>query len=316
MMKAGIVGTGAVGAATAMAIALRGRIQNLVLVNRNRARAKGIATDMRYGLPLSPLIKIAEGNYDDLAGAGVVIIAAGVNEKAGGATDRADAMGRLRLLEPNVKAFEEIVPRIVEMAPQATILIATDPPESLVDVARTLAGHKRVLGTGTYLDSLRFRVHLAEQLQLSPGSVDAYVIGEHGTSSVFLWSSAYIGGERLENILKRRDIEFEEFRRTIEHDVRYANISIIEGIGASQYGIGMVTARIAEAVLKDEHAVMPVGSYSERYGVTLSLPSVVGCAGAKEVFWPGMSDDERRALERSVEVLKNAGSKYVAGRLG
>jgi L-lactate dehydrogenase len=109
-MKAGIVGIGAVGAATAMAIALRGQIQELILVNRNRARAKAVATDMRYGLPLSPPIRITDGDYRDLADAGVVIIAAGVNEKAGGATDRADPMGRLRLLEPNVKAYQEIVP--------------------------------------------------------------------------------------------------------------------------------------------------------------------------------------------------------------
>src|SRR6201996_2293072 len=109
-MKAGIVGLGAVGAATAMAIALRARIQELVLVNRNRARAKGVATDMRYGMPIAGLTKIKDGDYGDLAGAGVVVIAAGVNEKAGGATDRNDPAGRLRLLEPNVKVFQDIVP--------------------------------------------------------------------------------------------------------------------------------------------------------------------------------------------------------------
>jgi L-lactate dehydrogenase len=271
---------------------------------------------MRYGLPPSPPIRIVDGDYSDLADAGVVIIAAGVNEKAGGAIDRADPMGRLRLLEPNVKTFQEIVPRIVEVTPQATILIATDPPEPLVDAARILAGHKRVLGTGTYLDSLRLRVHLAEQLHVSSGSVDAYVIGEHGTTSVFLWSSARIGGERLDDILTKRGIGADEFRRVVEHDVRYANISIIEGIGASQYGIGMVTARIAEAVLKDEHLVVPVGSYCEHYGVTLSLPSVVNCVGAAEILWPEMSGNERRALEHSAGVLRGAVSKYVTEALG
>jgi L-lactate dehydrogenase len=310
-MRAGIVGLGAVGAATAMAIALRARIQELVLVNRNRARAKAIATDMRYGVPVSPLMKIEDGDYNDLAGAGVVVIAAGVNEKAGGATDRNDPAGRLRLLEPNVKVLEEIVPQIVAAAPQAVILVATDPPEPLADAARVLAGHKRVFGTGTYLDSLRFRVHLAERLQVSPKDVDAYVVGEHGTSSVFLWSSARIGGERVGDLLLRRGIKFDEFRQAIEHDVRYANITIIEGIGASQYGIGMVTARMAEAVLMDEQAVMPVGSYYERHGVTLSLPSVVGCTGVAEALWPEMSNDEGNALERSIGILKKAVSKYV-----
>ena len=315
-MKAGIVGLGTVGAATAMAIVQRARIQELVLVNRNRARAKGIATDMRYGAPIASLTRIDDGDYGDLAGAGVVVIAAGMNEKAGGATDRNDPAGRLRLLEPNVKVFEEIVPRIVAAAPQAVLLVATDPPEPLVDAARMFAGHKRVFGTGTYLDSLRFRVHVAERLSVSPKDVDAYVVGEHGTSSVFLWSSARIGGERVTHMLSRRGMNFDEFRQAIEHDVRYANITIIEGIGASQYGIGMVTARLAEAVLADEQAVMPVGSYSDRYSVTLSLPSVIGRAGVVQTLWPEMSDGEAAALQQSIEILRNAVSKYVTGPMG
>jgi lactate/malate dehydrogenase, NAD binding domain len=182
MMKVGIVGVGAVGAATAMAVALRARVRELILVNRNRVRAKAVATDMHYGVPLSPLVRIADGDYSDLAGAGLVIITAGVNEKAGGATDRNDPVGRLRLLDSNVKVFKDIVPRIVEVAPQAVLLVATDPPEPLADVARNLADHNRVIGTSTDLDSLR------------SAYVDAYVIGEHGTSSVFLWSSAAYWG--------------------------------------------------------------------------------------------------------------------------
>ena len=310
-MKVGIVGVGAVGAATAMALALRARVRELILIDRNRARAKAVATDMHYGVPLLALVRIADGDYGDLADAGLTIIAAGVNEKAGGATDRNDSAGRLRLLEPNVKVFEDIVPRIVEAAPQAVILVATDPPEPLVDIARHLAGHDRVLSTSTYLDSLRFRVHLAERLGVSPASVDALVVGEHGTSSVFLWSSARIGGMRVLDMLAQRQIGVEEFRQAVEHDVRYANISIIEGIGASQYGIGMVAARVAEVILRDEQAVFPVGSNNQRYGVALSLPSVVGRAGVTEVLWPEMSDDETRALERSAEILRNAVAKYV-----
>jgi L-lactate dehydrogenase len=281
------------------------------LINRNRARAKAVATDMHYGAPLSPPVRVADGDYSDLAGAGLAIIAAGVNEKAGGATDRNDPAGRLRLLEPNVKVFEAIVPRIVEAAPQAVILIATDPPEPLVEITRHLAGHERVLSTSTYLDSLRFRVHLAERLGVSPACVDAYVVGEHGTSSVFLWSSARIGGTTVLDMLAQRRIGVGEFRQAVEHDVRYANIAIIEGIGASQYGIGMVAGRIAEVVLRDEQAVFPVGSHNPRYGVTLSLPSIVGRAGVNEVLWPEMSDDETRALEHSAEILRNAVAKYV-----
>jgi L-lactate dehydrogenase len=310
-MKVGIVGVGAVGAATAMAVAMRARVRELVLVNRERKRAKAVATDIHYGVPLAPPLRVTDGDYRDLAGASVVIIAAGVNEKGGGATDRNDPLGRLRLLESNVKVFEDIVPPIVNAAPHAVLLILTDPPEPLVDVTRHLAGHERVLGTSTYLDSLRFRVHLAERLGVSPAYVEAYVVGEHGTSSVFLWSSARIGGMGVKELLAQRGIAFDDFRRTLENDVRFANITIIEGIGASQYGVGIVGAHVAEAVLWDEQAVIPVGSHNEHFGVALSLPSVVGRAGVSAVLSPEMSNDETHALERSAEVLRNAVAKYV-----
>lgn len=305
-MKVGIAGIGAVGAATAMAIATRARVRELVLVNRNRARAKGVATDMRYGLPLSGAVAIADGDYADLGGASVVIVAAGINEKTGGAIDRNDPAGRLRLLGANIKIYEDIVPRIVAAAPQAVILVATDPPDPLVDVARRLATQARVMGTGTYLDSLRFRVHLARRLDVAAAAVDAYVIGEHGTSSVFVWSSAKVGGRSIEQIVADRRLTFDDFRREIEREVRYANIAIIEGIGASQYGIGIVAARIAEVIAWDERTVFPVGSYTSQYGVTLSLPSVVGRNGVCEVLCPDLTDEETRALERSAETLRKA----------
>jgi L-lactate dehydrogenase len=310
-MKVAIIGVGTVGAATAMAIVLRARARELVLIDSDRARSKAVATDMHYGVPLSPLVSLQDGDYDDLAGTQLAIIAAGVNEKAGGATDRSDPLGRLRLLEPNVKVFENIVPRLVKAAPAAVILIATNPPEPLVEITRHLAGHGRVLSTSTYLDSLRFRVHLAERLGVSPACVDAYVVGEHGTSSVFLWSSARIGGMRVQDMLNQRGIALEDFRKAVEHDVRYANITIIEGIGASQYGIGMVAGRVAEVILRDERAVFPVGSHNARYGITLSLPSVVGRTGVSEVLWPEMSQDEVHGIERSAETLKIAVAKYV-----
>lgn len=310
-MKVGIIGVGGVGAATAMATIQRARVRELILIDRNRARAKGAATDMHYGAPLSPLVKIVDGDYDDLADAGLVVITAGVNEKAGGATDRNDPAGRLRLLEPNVKIYQDIVPRLVEAAPEAVILVVTDPPDPLADLTRQISCHDRVLSAGTYIDSLRFRVHLAERLGVSPACVEANVVGEHGTSSVFLWSSARIGGMRIQDVLEQRGIAPDEFRQAIEHDVRYANITIIEGIGASQYGIGMVAGRVAEVVLRDERAVFPVGSYSEHYGVTLSLPSIVGRDGVSTMLWPEMSDDEALALEQSAETLRQAVRKYV-----
>ncbi len=310
-MKLGIIGVGAVGSAIAMAAASRARIREIVLVDRNHARAKAVATDMHYGVALSPTVGVSDGDYGDLADAGAVIITAGINEKAGGATDRSDPAGRLRLLDANVKVFQDIVPRLVKAAPDTVIVVATDPPEPLADVARKLAGHDRVMGTSTYLDSLRFRLHVGERLGVDPGSVEANVVGEHGTSSVFLWSSARIGGMAIRDLLDRRGVEFAAFRKAVEDEVRFANITIIEGIGASQYGIGMVSARIAEVILHDERAVFPAGSYNARFGATVSLPSTVGRQGVVEVFEPAMSDEEKQALEHGAARLKETVAKYL-----
>jgi L-lactate dehydrogenase len=306
MMKVGIVGTGAVGSACALAVVLGGVAREIVLIDRTRERAKAVATDMRYGAALSPTVDIRDGDYADLAGAALVMITAGVNEKTGGATDRGDAAGRLKLLGTNVGIYRDIVPRMVGAAPEAVILVVTDPPDPLADLTRLLAGHDRVLSTGTYLDSLRFRVHLAAQLGVSPASVEALVLGEHGTSQVYLWSAARVAGVPVLDVLGRHGQPVETLRRSIERDVRYANIEIIEGNQASQYGIGMVSARIAEIVLRDERAVIPIGCYNRDYGVTLSLPGIVGRRGVLRILEPAMSEGEREALRRSGETLEAA----------
>ena len=240
------------------------------------------------------------------------MVTAGVNEKGGGAIDRSDAAGRLKLLDINRGIYKTLIPRVVEAAPDAVILVVTDPPDPLADIARGLANHDRVLSTGTYLDSLRFRVHLGERLGVSPASVDATVLGEHGTSQVYLWSSARVGGRPVLDALAQRDLPVNDFRRLIERDVRYANIAIIEGNGASQYGIGMVSARIAEIVVRDERAIIPIGCYNPAYGVTLSLPAIVGRAGVVRTLEPAMSTDERQALQLSADTLKSALTQLVA----
>jgi L-lactate dehydrogenase len=310
-MKVGIVGLGHVGTSTAMAIAMRSRVGDLILINRNRARAKGVATDIGYGLALTGAMTIADGDYADLRGAAAVIVTAGINEKTGGATDRSDPTGRLRLLGSNVEVYREIVPQIVEAAPDTVLVVATDPPEPLAEAASRMAPQARVMSTGTYLDSLRFRLHIAQRLGVSASSVDAYVVGEHGTSSVFVWSSASVAGQRVAEVAAERGVAFTDLRNSVERDVRYANISIIEGTGASQYGIGMVNARIVEAIVGDERAVFPVGAHNAHYGTTLSLPGVVGRNGVGDVVAPDMSREESAALDRSAAILKAAVAEYV-----
>jgi L-lactate dehydrogenase len=305
-MKIGIVGAGRVGCACALAAVARGSARNIVIVDRTRKRAKAVATDLLYGSPLCPKTEVVDGDYEDLAEAALVMITAGINEKAGGATDRNDPQGRLRLLGTNAEIYRDIVPRIVGVAPHAVILVVTDPPDPLADVARASAGHGRVLSTGTFLDSLRFRVHLAQHFEVDANQVEAQVVGEHGVSQVFLWSSARIAGVPIGTLARERGEALERVREHIESSVRYANITIIEGNDASQFGIGIVSARIAEIVLRDERAVLPIGSYNDRFGVTLSLPSIVGRNGVVRILEPEMSPEEQHALERGAANLKQS----------
>ena len=305
-MKIGIVGTGNVGCACAMAAVTRGSARTIVLVNRTRKIAEAVATDMRYGTPLGPKVDTVDGDYDALKGAGIVLITSGFNEKEGGATDRNDPQGRLKLLDRNAEIYRDIVPRIANAEPNAVLLVVTDPPDPLTDIARATCPRAVVLSTGTYLDSLRFRVHLGKYFGVDPAYVEAQVIGDHGTSQVFLWSSARIGGVPVRALLRTRGERPDDLRKKLEQEVRYANITIIEGHDASQYGIGIVSVRIAEMILNDERAVIPIGSYQTKFGVTLSLPSVVGRGGIIEVLEPEMSDAERDGLRQSAETLKKA----------
>src|SRR6267154_651873 len=220
-MKIGIIGAGRGGCACALAAVTRGSARIIVILDRTRKRAKAVATDLRYGTPLGPKTTVVDGDYDDLADAGLVMITAGINEKAGGATDRGDPQGRLRLLDKNAEIYREIVPHVVRAAPRAVILVITDPPDPLADIARTSAGHDRVLSTGTFLDSLRFRVYLGEHFDVDANQVEAQVIGEHGVSQVFLWSSARVAGVPLGKIIKQRGEEFDSVRKQVEQSVRY-----------------------------------------------------------------------------------------------
>lgn len=280
------------------AMALRGSAREIVLVNRNLGRARGAVADLQYGAVLAPAVCLRPGKYEDLRDAAIVVITAGDNEKKGGATDRNDPAGRLRLLGTNAAIYRDIVPAILAAAPEALLLVVTDPPDPLADVARRIAGHDRVLSTGTFLDSLRFRLHLGKKLGVDPKSVEAQVIGEHGTSQVYLWSTARVAGNPI--------AQAGAFRSEVEDEVRHANISIIEGTGASQLGIGVVTARIVEIIARGEQVVVPIGSYQKDYGVTLSLPSQIGREGVARVSMPPLAEDEARALDRSAAALQRA----------
>jgi L-lactate dehydrogenase len=303
--KVGIIGAGAVGSACLLSLIALGCAREIVVIDRTQKRALGVVTDAQYGTVLSAPVALHAGDYADLSGAALVMITAGVNEKSGGATDRSDPAGRLRLLKINAEIYQDIVPQIRTAAPEALILVVTDPPDPLADVVRML-GHTSVLSTGTFLDSLRFRFQLARRLNVHPASVEAQVVGEHGTSEVFLWSSARLAGRPALDLLSANDQTRAQVRAEVERDVRFANITVIEGIGASQYGIGMASARIAEIILRDERAVIPIGSFHPAYGVTLSVPSILGRNGVSALLEPEMTEEERQALEHSAKTLGQA----------
>jgi L-lactate dehydrogenase len=311
--RVAIVGAGAVGQACAFALMLRGSAREIVLIDGSAKRAAGVATDMRYGLPLSPTLAVNAGDWSELAGATVVLICAGVNEKSAGAPNRDDGRGRSRRLEANAAIYCELVPRIVAAAPDAVLLTVSEPADPLADLTRVLAGHDRVLSTGTTIDTLRLRVHVAEELDIHPCAVDGWVVGEHGTTGVMLWSSLRVAGVPLAEALdgNGRRGSAGEVRQRVERAARCSNITIIEGNDASQFGIAVACARITEAILRDERVLLPVAAYREAFGVTIALPTVVGQQGATNELQPSMSDEERGAFEHSAATLRDA-----AGGLG
>jgi L-lactate dehydrogenase len=274
-----------------------------------KRRAKGVVADLSHGAVLCPPTRISVGDYEDLAEASIVVITAGINEQAGKATDRKDRLGRLRLLRPNARIYRNIIPSLRRVAPRATILVVTDPPDPLADVARQLTKTNPIISAGTFLDTLRFRLQLARRLECHPASVDALVVGEHGTSQVYVWSSAQVGGEPVLTHAVRNGWNARRFRSQVEQAVKFANIDIIKGTGASQHGIGIVTARLVEAMVRDEGLVAPVGVFQKQFSVTLSLPAVIGRSGRPKVIEPVLSAEESDALAKSAEAIAGALAK-------
>jgi L-lactate dehydrogenase len=312
--KIAIIGAGRVGAATAAAVLARESAAHIVLIDAKPELARGVAADMRYGTVLGRPTPVRAGDADDLVGSDVVVVTAGINEKDGGATDPRDPIGRLLLAEPNAPVYEQWAVEVARRAPDAVLVAVTDPPDPLADLAATRAPGLSVLSAGTLIDSLRFRFHLGEALAVNPASVDALVVGEHGRSAVQLWSEVRVGGLPLADCARARNVPLDGLRERIRDAVALANINIISGTGASQYGIGVAVARIVHAIVTDERCVLPVGSRLNRFGVTLSLPSLVGRRGVLHAHEPKMTAEESQALARSAEIIREYADRIGARR--
>lgn len=307
-MKIGIVGCGHVGSASAYACVLRGVGTELVLVDQNENLARAQAEDIFHATPFSKSMPVSAGTYADLAGAGVVMVSAGVNQKPGET--------RLDLLKRNADVFEEIIPQILKAAPEAVLLIATNPVDIMTHMTTRIAqrmGHPfgKVLGSGTILDTARFRSLLAQHLSVSSHSIHAHVLGEHGDSEVLCWSAAQISNISVSTFADQAGRALtDEVKRRIDESVRRAAYRIIQGKGATWYGIGAGMARIARAISEDESSVLtcctPVREIEGVTDVTLSLPHIVSATGVTEPLYPGLDEAECASLKRSAEILKSA----------
>lgn len=309
-MKVGIVGAGMVGSAAAFAITLRGVASEVVLVDRNAALARAQAEDILHATPFAHGTRVISGDYDALAGARVVILTAGVNQQPG--------ESRLALLGRNAAVFAEIIPRLQAVAPDALLVVATNPVDIMTAVATRLSGLPpgRCFGSGTILDTARFRALLANHLGVSATSIHAHVLGEHGDSEVLCWSSAMAGTLPVADFAQQRGVPLTaEVRAAIDHGVRRAAYTIISGKGATWYGIGGGLARIVQAIGRDEGAILTVSCQEQSLvvpgeslegPVALSLPRVVGAHGVHSTLTPVLSPDEARGLVASARVLMAA----------
>ncbi|MEO0424454.1 MAG: L-lactate dehydrogenase [Pseudomonadota bacterium] len=304
-MKVGIVGAGMVGSAAANALTLSGTATEVVLVDRDAARAQAEAEDITHATPFSHRVRVRAGTYEALAAAQLVIISAGVNQQPG--------ESRLALLERNTAVFAEVIPQVLNAAPDALLLIATNPVDVMTMVATELSGlpPARVMGSGTILDTARFRALLGAHLSVAPQSVHGYVLGEHGDSEVLCWSLADVGTVRVERYAAQigRPLDAAAKAR-IDQGTRRAAYRIIAGKGATWFGIAGGLTRICRAVARDERAVLTVSMLESRVlgveRVALSLPRVIGGAGVVDTIQLALTDEEQAQLHASAQTILGA----------
>ncbi|MCI8880711.1 MAG: L-lactate dehydrogenase [Clostridiaceae bacterium] len=303
IQKCAVIGVGLVGATSAFTLAGSGLFSEIILLDQNRRRAEGEAADINHGISFARPCIVRAGDYEDLHDCGLVVLAAGANQKPGET--------RIELLGRNHAILKSIVGQICAVNQECILLILSNPVDILTYMARKMAtlpaGH--VIGSGTVLDTARLKYLLGQHLGVDSRNVHAFIIGEHGDSELAVWSSANVSGVDLDGYCQAtgKDYSFDAMNKIYEN-VRDAAYSIIEGKGATYYAIGMAVRRIAEAIVRDEHSVLPVSSLvTGHYGVSevcLGLPAVVGRNGVEAVLDLPLSDEERWRLLSSAKKLR------------
>ena len=302
--KVAVVGAGFVGATSAYAMIISGICSELVIIDINKDKLNGEVLDLVHGASFVKPVKIVAGNYEDAAGAGVVLITAGVSQKPGET--------RLDLVNRNISIFKEIIPQVCRYCPDAILLVVTNPVDILTYVTLKISGFpaERVIGSGTVLDSSRFRQVLSEQFGVAAVNIHAHIIGEHGDSEVPVWSLANIAGVPLTDYCASVNKNCPSLdKEKLFGEVKNAAYEIIEGKGATYYAIALAVRRILEAVLRDESSILTVSSLVKGvYGVTdlcLSVPSIVNASGVVQTLELPISELEKKGFMNSASLVKD-----------
>lgn len=303
MQKVAVIGCGFVGATSAFSLIQTGLFSEMVLIDANAKKAEGEAMDLSHGSAYLTPMNIYAGTYDDIVDAGIIVITAGANQKP----DET----RLDLVKKNVQIFKSIIPEIKKRNCEGILLIVSNPVDILTEVALKLSGFSsnRVIGSGTVLDTARLKYVLGKHLQVDPRDVHAYIIGEHGDSELVVWSGAQVAGIHINHFCELRGhFNHEEAMERLAQEVRDSAYEIIERKGATYYGVAVAVKRIATAIVKDEHAVLPVSSLMQgEFGLNdlcLSIPTVIGQNGVEKVVDIYLNNDENDKLQSSARALK------------
>jgi L-lactate dehydrogenase len=310
-----VVGAGAVGSSFAFALLLSGLTSEIVLIDVNERKAEGEAMDLMHAVPFARTARVWAGDVADCRGAAVTVLTAGSAQKPG--------ESRIDLVARNAAIVRGLVPAIAEANPDGILLVATNPVDVLSYLAWSLSGlpPERVIGSGTILDTARFRMLLAEHYEVDPRSVHAYIAGEHGDSEVPVWSSANIAGMPLREFGLATEMGNDPAAlAAIFADTRDAAYQIIERKGATYYAVAAGLVRIVQAILRDQHTVLSVSSLiSDYHGISnvyLSLPAVVGSGGIERILRLSLADEEIAGLRRSADVLRSTIDTIGAGSTG
>ena len=302
--KIAIIGCGFVGSACAFALMQSGLFSEMVLIDSNEERAEGEALDISHGLPFSKPMQIYSGTYDDITDAGIIAITAGAGQKPG--------ESRLELVHKNVEIFKSIIPEISKRNYKGILLIVSNPVDIMTYTALKLSGlpSNQVFGSGTVLDTARIKYLLGEHLGVDARSVHAFILGEHGDSEIAAFSSANVSGIELKKFcdFACKTDRHEEAMKEIAEDVKLSAYEIIKKKGATYYGIAMSVRRICEAIILDQKSILPISCLQNGKNgienVVLSMPMIVGKHGAERSVEISLSEEERRAIKSSADMLK------------